>query len=102
MQLFPMTEKQEGYTMKNIKERNKYIELAEVDVLELARDFVWGSNAESKREGQSLYLVHAIAAKHQGKAKVDLQNHYIEVNVPDDNKAACLQEIEEKTGLAFH
>ena len=87
--------------MKNITRRNKYKNDEDLDVLEVAREFVWGSSADSKRDGQSLYLIHAIAAKHKGNASVDLTNHSIQVNVPDDNKAACLQEIEEETGLAF-
>ena len=74
----------------------------DIDVFELARAFVWGSSPESKREAASVYVIHAIAKKYHGKAEVDLASHSIDIQVPDEQKAACLKEIEEKTGMVFH
>lgn len=73
-----------------------------VDDKSVAEEYVWATSEEAKRQAVSLYLIQSITQRHGGNAQVDFENQSINLDVPDDQKMACVQEIEEKVDMTFH
>jgi hypothetical protein len=72
-----------------------------VDDRAVAESYVWATNAESKRQGMSSYLIRSIAQRHGGNAHVDLMEQSINIHVPNEKKLACTKELEETIGLSM-
>jgi hypothetical protein len=64
----------------------------------MAADYVWATSQKSKLRALSLYLIRSIVEKHGGTIKIDLATDTINIDVPDQEKDACAQEIEEQVG----
>ena len=64
----------------------------------VAEDYVWATSQKSKLRALSLYLIRSIVEKHGGTIKIDLATDTINIDVPDQEKDACAQEIEEQVG----
>ena len=67
-----------------------------------AQDYVWATNALSKRQGMSSYLIRSIAQRHGGDAHIDFFRQSVDINVPDEKKIACTREIQEKVDLPLN
>ena len=88
--------------MKNEHDSKHIAMLAKADESRLAENYVWATSEESKRQAISSYLIQSIAQRHGGNARIDLFNHSIDIDVPEEEKLACAREIQEKVGLALH
>jgi sensor histidine kinase regulating citrate/malate metabolism len=64
----------------------------------VAEDYVWATNEKAKLRALSLYLIRSIVERHGGSIDVDLATDTINIDVPEREKAACAQEIEEQVG----
>ena len=88
--------------MKNEHEGN-HIELqAQTDASPLAEDYVWATSEESKRHALSLYLIGSIVHKHRGTVEIDPETHSINIDVPDEEKQACAEELSKKVDITVH
>ncbi len=65
-------------------------------------DYVWGTSEKSKLRALSLYLIRSIVEKHGGTITIDLSKDTINIDVPEQEKDACAQEIEEQVGAMYH
>ncbi|KPK30253.1 MAG: hypothetical protein AMK69_03940 [Nitrospira bacterium SG8_3] len=61
-------------------------------------DYVWATSEKSKLRALSLYLIRSIVEKHGGTIQIDLATNTIDIDVPEKEKAACAQELEEQVG----
>ena len=50
----------------------------------------------------SLYIIRSIVERHNGTIEKDLITDSIDIDLPDDEAAACAQEIGEQMGLVCH
>jgi hypothetical protein len=73
-----------------------------VDDKAIADEYVWATSEEARQQAVSLYLIHSIAQRYGGKAQIDFDNYSINLDVPNEQKLACLQEIERKVDLNFN
>jgi hypothetical protein len=64
----------------------------------VAEEYVWATSEKAKLRALSLYLIRSIVEKHGGTIVVDLGTDTINIDVPEQEKAACAQEIEEQVG----
>jgi hypothetical protein len=64
----------------------------------VAEDYVWATSEKAKLRALSLYLIRSIVERHGGTIDVDLGTDTINIDVPEQEKAACAQEIEEQVG----
>ena len=64
----------------------------------VAEDYVWATSEKAKLRTLSLYLIRSIVERHGGTIDVDLATDTINIDVPERDKAACAQEIEEQIG----
>lgn len=64
----------------------------------VAEDYVWATSEKAKLRALSLYLIRSIVERHGGTIDVDLATDTINIDVPEKEKAACAQEIEEQVG----
>jgi len=65
-------------------------------------DYVWATSQESKRYALSLSLMGSIAHKHGGTAQIDPETHSINIEVPDDQKLACAEELSRKVDMTLN
>jgi sensor histidine kinase regulating citrate/malate metabolism len=65
-------------------------------------DYVWATSEKSKLRALSLYLIRSIVEKHGGTITIDLSKDTINIDVPEQEKDACAQEIEEQVGAMCH
>ena len=72
--------------------------LRSVDDERVAADYVWATSQKSKLRALSLYLIRSIVEKHGGTINIDLATDTINIDVPEQEKDACAQEIEEQVG----
>jgi sensor histidine kinase regulating citrate/malate metabolism len=64
----------------------------------IAGDYVWATSEKTRFRTLSLYLIRSIVEKHGGTIQIDLATDTINVDVPEQEKDACAQEIEEQVG----
>lgn len=67
-----------------------------------AEDYVWATSEESKRDALSLYFIGSIVHKHRGTLQIDPENNVLNIDVPDEEKLACAEELREKAGITLH
>jgi hypothetical protein len=65
-------------------------------------DYVWATSQESKRHALSLSLIGSIVHKHGGTVQIDPETHSINIDVPDDEKLGCAEELSRKVDMTFH
>jgi hypothetical protein len=65
-------------------------------------DYVWATSQESKRDALSLSLIGSIVHKHGGTVQIDPETHSIDIDVPDEAKLACAEELSRKVGMTLH
>jgi hypothetical protein len=88
--------------MKN-KHDGKHIDtLTQSDETHWAEDYVWATSQESKHHALSLSLIGSIVHKHGGTVQVDAETHAINIDVPDDEKLACAEELSRKVDMTLH
>ena len=68
----------------------------------LPDDYVWATSEEAKLRALSLYRIRSIVERHGGTVEIDTATETININVPDNEKVACAQEIEEQVGTVCH
>lgn len=60
--------------------------------------FVWSTSEKSRLRALSLFVIRSIVERHGGSAEIDLATNTINIELPDEEKVACAQEIEEQVG----
>lgn len=53
---------------------------------------------EARLRATALYLIRSIVEKHGGTVEMDLATDTLNIVVPDKERVACAQEIEEQIG----
>ena len=61
-------------------------------------DYIWSTNEKSRLRAMSLYLIRSIVEGHGGTIDVDLATDTINIDVPEQEEAACALEIEKQVG----
>ena len=61
-------------------------------------DYIWSTSEKSKLRALSLYIIRSIVERHGGSIEIDLATDTIDIDLPDDERSACAQEIEEEVG----
>jgi hypothetical protein len=65
-------------------------------------DYVWATSQESKRHALSLSLIGSIVHKHGGTVQIDPETQSINIDVPDEGKLACAEELSRKVDMTLH
>ncbi len=60
--------------------------------------YVWSTSEKSKLRTLSLYIIRSIVERHGGSIDIDLATDTINIDLPDEEKITCAQEIEEQVG----
>jgi hypothetical protein len=60
--------------------------------------YVWSTSEKSKLRALSLYIIQSIVERHGGSIDIDLATDTINIDLPDEEKVACVQEIAEQVG----
>jgi len=68
------------------------------DGVYIPEDFVWGTSEKAKSRALSLYIIRSIVEKHGGTVVIDVATNTIDIDVPEKERLACAQEIEENVG----
>jgi sensor histidine kinase regulating citrate/malate metabolism len=68
----------------------------------MSGDYVWATSEKTRMRTLSLYLIRSIVEKHGGTINIDLATDTINIDVPEQEKVACAQEIEEQVGAIYH
>jgi hypothetical protein len=85
------------------KNEDKHIDmLLQNDESHWAEDYVWATSQESKRHALSLSLIGSIVHKHGGTVQIDPETHAINIDVPDDEKLGCAEELSQKVDMTLH
>ncbi len=64
--------------------------------------YVWSTSEKSKLRTLSLYIIRSIVEGHGGSMDIDLTTNTIYIDLPDEEKVACAQEIEEQVGTMYY
>ncbi|MGD8513160.1 MAG: hypothetical protein PVG85_04345 [Deltaproteobacteria bacterium] len=65
-------------------------------------DYVWATSRESKRHALSLSLVGSIVHQHGGTVQIDSETHSINIDVPEEEKLRCAEELSRKVDMTLH
>lgn len=88
--------------MKN-EHDSKHIDMqTQADESHLAEDYVWATSEESRRRALSLSLIGSIVHKHRGTVRIDPETHSFNIDVPDEEKLACAEELGKKVDMTLH
>ncbi len=68
----------------------------------LAEDYVWATSEASRRHALSLSLIGSIVHKHRGTVRIDPETHSLSIEVPDEEKLACAEELGKKVDMTLH
>jgi hypothetical protein len=68
----------------------------------ISGEYVWATSDAARNRALSLLLVGSIARKYGGTVRVNQETYAIHVDVPDEGKVGCAQEIEKRVGSALH
>ena len=60
--------------------------------------YIWSTSEKSKLRALSLYIIRSIVERHRGSIEIDLATDIINIDLPDEEKVACAQEMEEQVG----
>ena len=60
--------------------------------------YVWSTSEKSRLRALSLYIIQSIVERHRGSMEIDLATDTINIDLPNEEKVACAQEIEEQVG----
>jgi len=60
--------------------------------------YIWATSERTRLRTESLYIIRTIVEKHHGTIDIDLKTDTINIDVPDDERTVCAQEIEEQVG----
>ena len=64
-----------------------------------AVDYVWATSEEPRRNALSLHLTGSIAHRHGGTVKINAETNAVNIDVPDEEKLACAEELSKKVGV---
>ena len=87
--------------MKHGSCSNASDQLSRDDEKDRPEHYVWSTSEKSKLRALSLYIIRSIVERHRGSIEIDLATDtfaVINVELPDGEKVACAQEIEEQVG----
>ena len=85
------------------KHEGKHIDmLLQNDKSHWDEDYVWATSQESKRHALSLSLIGSIVHKHGGTVQIDPETQSINIDVPDEGKLACAEELSRKVDMTLH
>ncbi len=88
--------------MKN-EHDSKHIGItAQADESHVAEDYIWATSQESKRHALLLYLMGSIVHRHRGTVQIDPETHSMKIDVPDEEKLACAEELHKRVGMPLH
>jgi len=76
--------------------------LSQAKHMHVAEDYVWATSEEAKQRALSLYNIRSIVERHGGTLEIDMATDTININVPENERVACAQEIEEHVGAMCH
>ena len=68
----------------------------------LTDDYVWATSEESRRRALSLSLIGSIVHKHRGTVRIDPETQSLNIEVPDEEKLACAEELGKKVDMTLH
>jgi len=84
------------------KHDGKHIDvMVQIDESYWDEDYVWATSQESKRHALSLSLIGSIVHKHGGTVRIDPETHSINIDVPDEGKLACVEELSRKVDMTL-
>ena len=64
-----------------------------------SEDYVWATSEESMRDALSLHLIGSIVHRHGGTVAIDAETSAVDIDVPDEKKLACAEELSKKVGV---
>jgi len=88
--------------MKNKHDGKHMNMLTQSDETRWDEDYVWATSQESKRHALALSLIGSIVHKHGGTVQIDPETHSISIDVPNDEKLACAEELSRKVDMTLH
>ena len=88
--------------MNNTHDGNYIDMLTLADESGLAEDFVWATSEDSRRHALSLFLIGSIVHKHRGTVRIDPETRSLDIEVPDEEKLACAEELGKKVDMTLH
>jgi hypothetical protein len=87
--------------MKNVHD-STYIDMQTlVDESRFAENYVWATSEESRRHALSLSLIGSIVHKHRGTVRIDPETYSLNIDVPDEEKLACAEELGRKVDMTL-
>ena len=86
------------FTMPDKRYSNTTEKSIPSDDVYIPEDFVWGTSKKAKSRALSLYIIRSIVEKHGGTVVIDMATNTIDIDVPEKERLACAQEIEENVG----
>jgi nitrogen fixation/metabolism regulation signal transduction histidine kinase len=84
--------------MKHESYSNASDQLSRDDEKDQPEHYVWSTTKKSKLRALSLYIIRSIVERHGGSIEIDLATDTIDIDLPEEEKVACAQEIEEQLG----
>ena len=64
-----------------------------------SEDYVWATSEEAMRDALSLHLIGSIVHRHRGTVEIDAETGALHIDVPDEEKLACAEELNKKVGM---
>jgi hypothetical protein len=65
---------------------------------EVIEEFVWATSDQARERARSLYVIRSIVEKHGGTIQINVETNTLDIDVPEERRHACAQEIEENMG----
>ena len=84
--------------MKQESYNSASAQVSQDDERDKLEDYVWSTSEQSRLRALSLYIIQSIVERHRGSIEIDLATDTIHIDLPDEEKVACAQEIEEQVG----
>ena len=82
---------------------DKHIDMLTLsDESSLAEDYVWATSEDSRRHALSLSLIGSIVHKHRGTVTIDPETNSLNIEVPDEEKLACAEELGKRVDMTLH
>jgi hypothetical protein len=89
-------------TMKHESCSKASDQLSRDDQKDQPEHYVWSTSEKSRLRALSLYIIQSIVERHRGSIEIDLATDTINVELPEEEKVACAQAIEEQVGTMCH